>query len=129
MRKTLRFLPSAIAQLEISGALQSHLAHCDRPPAFKQNGSTVKGTRLHVHGEVGLQRMKIQRMINWTAGLRHQFSLMRVIHGHRTRTIIALQKIGGPIPYHLKNGNRINCIFLEVSRVVYHVKARSFTLF
>ena len=69
MRKKFRFVPAAIAQLEIFGALQSRLAHCDQPLAFKQNVSTVKGTRLHDHGEVGLQRMNIQRMIKWTAGL------------------------------------------------------------
>ena len=95
MRKNFRFVPAAIALLEIYGALQSHFAHCDRPPAFKQKRITVKETGLHFRGEVGLQRMKIQRMINWMAGLRHQFSLMRVIHGHRTCTIIVLQNVGG----------------------------------
>ena len=75
MRKNFRFVTTAIAQLEIFGALQSHLVHCDRPLAFNRNRGTVKGTILHVRGEVGLQRMKIRRMINWKAGLLHQFSL------------------------------------------------------
>ena len=71
--------------------------------------------------------MEIQRMINWTTGLWHQFSLMRVIHGNRTCTIIVLQNIGGMVcwrmkiewnsnetsPSHLKKGNRKIWIFLK----------------
>ena len=102
MHKNFRFVPVVIAPLELFGALQSHLVHCDRPLAFKLNRSTVEGTRIHIRGEVGLQRMKIQRMISWTAGLCHQFSLMRGIYGHRTRTITTLQNVGGMARWRLK---------------------------
>ena len=102
MQRNFRFLHAAIARLEIFGAFLSHLAHCDLPLAFKQNGSTVKEPRLHLGGEVELQRMNIQRMITWTSGLWHHFSLMRVIHGHQTCTIIALQNVGGMVCWRLK---------------------------
>ena len=68
-RNNVRFVSANIAQLEIFGALESQLAHCDRPLGFEQNGSTVEATRLDAHREVRLQRMKIQRMIMRTAGL------------------------------------------------------------
>ena len=90
-------MSTAIAHLEMFGTLQNHFAHCGRSLAFKQNLITVKGTRFYVRGKVELQRMKIERMINWMAGLRHQFSLMRVIHGHRTCAIIVLPNAYGMV--------------------------------
>ena len=47
-------------------------------------------------------------MINWTTGLRHQFSLMRPIHGHRTCTIIELQNIGGMVCQRMKIEENFN---------------------
>ena len=84
-------MSTAIAHLEMFGTLQNHFAHCGRSLAFKQNLITVKGTRFYVRGKVELQRMKIERMINWMAGLTRQRSLMTAIHGHRRRRIITLQ--------------------------------------
>ena len=69
LRNNFRFASAAIAYLEIVGELQSYLARSDRPADFKRNGSTAKGTRLRVRGEVQLQKMKMRRIVNWTAGL------------------------------------------------------------
>ena len=72
-RRNFRSVSVAVARLEIIGAPQSYLAHCYRTLALKQVGSALKGTRLHAHGEEGLQRMKIQRMIKCTQARTQKF--------------------------------------------------------
>ena len=105
-----------------------------------------KTSKLLVSPECCAGHTKHLRGPNVSRGprVRHPwFSLMRVIHGHRTCEIILLQNIRGMVrwrmkfewncnktsPSHWKRGNRKYWIFLEVSWVVYHVKARSFTPF
>ena len=73
--------------------------------------------------------MKIQRMINWTAGLSHQFSLMRVFHGHRTCAIIVLQNVGGMACWRMKiewNFNETNPSHLKKETWKFEFFFRSF---